>query len=288
MFNESEVDIPYVIAEIGPNFCVSDDPAKNQERLARLIDLACLSGANAIKLQLKSTNEGGYYTETDLARPAPSGSPFQTRRAYVEAREPTFQLLMGVDHYCRSRGLDWSASPWDEESLNLLMRFDVPWIKLASASLTDTVLLKEVATTGKHVILSTGMSELEEIDQAMEILGKNVTLLYCVSQYPTHPKDIDLKVMETLRKRYEVQVGYSGHERGTAITLAATAMGAVVLERHITMDKDEWGPDHSSSLSPAEFIQMCRDVRDIRRSTTGTGEKKLNQFELAAKARLRR
>ncbi len=283
-----DLTLPYVIAEIGPNFCISADPQANQERLARLIDVACVAGANAIKLQLKSL--GGYYAKEDLNKPITDPlSPFRTRGEFVRAREPDAALLTGVDAYCKSRGLDWSASPWDVTSVHLLARFHPPWVKVASASLTDLPLLAAIRAMRTHVILSTGMSTEAEVDAAVDALGSDITILHCVSTYPAIISEIDLKVMETLRDRYGCQVGWSGHERGIGTSIAAASVGAVVIERHLTMDPDEWGPDHRSSLDPAGFISMVKGVRDARRTALlGSGLKVVAPSEVPHRERLRR
>jgi N-acetylneuraminate synthase len=282
---------PYIVAEIGPNFCVSADREENELALIRLIDTAAIAGADAIKLQLKSLEPGGYYSREDLDREvADHRSPFRTRREFVMAREPDEALLALVDDHCGSVGLEWSASPWDLPSVELLSRFDVPWVKVASASITDLDLLAAVRGMAKPVILSTGMSTLEEVDRAVEALSgvPHLTLLHCVSTYPCDNSEIDLSVMETLRDRYGLPVGYSGHERGIQISVAAAALSASVIERHITLDRTAWGPDHAASLEPDGLIKLVRDCRIAWRAAHGSGVKRVLESEIPHRARLRR
>ena len=293
MFSEDEVDLPYVIAELGPNWCVSRDPEENHAALYDLIDIAKVCRASAVKLQLKSQEPGGYYTRENLDRPIDDPrSPFRTRRQYVEAREPTRRVLAAVAHYCAPRGLDWSVSCWDLPSVALLESCGhrPAWVKVASASITDTPLLEATRALGIPVVLSTGMSTLDEVDRAASTLGETLAcVLHCVSTYPCVVTEIDLRVMATLRARYGVPVGWSGHERGIEASVAAAALGAAVIERHITQSRDAWGPDHSASLELADFAQLvkgCRIAHGV--ALAGSGEKVVVPSEVPHRERLRR
>jgi sialic acid synthase SpsE len=193
-----------------------------------------------------------------------------------------------VGSHAAERGLQWFASPWDVPSVQFLEDLDVPTHKVASASLTDSELLRELARTGKPIILSTGMSTLEQIDAAVEILGTDgLVILHATSTYPLPPEEANLRTIDTLRQRYGVPVGYSGHERGLQISLAAVALGAVAVERHITLDRTMWGSDQASSLEPAGLEHLVRDIR-ILQEALGDGEKRVMPGELAPMSRLRR
>lgn len=293
LFTDDLMDLPFCVAELGPNFCVSTDETTNMQRLFRLIRAAEVADASAIKLQLKSFAPGGYYDKKDQdARPPWPSCPFPTMGAYYRAREPHTGTLNAIDAYCGIHGISWSASPWDVPSVELLGRYDTAWVKVASASITDERLLHAVRALGRHVILSTGMSTEADVDRAVEALGgTNITLLHCVSTYPAIASEVDLRVMRTLGTRHGLQTGWSSHarERDRAIAASAAAMGAVVLEAHLTHDVDfPWGPDHSSSLDPAGFHAFVRDCRMARRvALMGSGAKVVAPSEEAARKRLR-
>lgn len=276
----------YVIAELGPNWCVSADRGRNIAELRALIHAAHQCGADAVKLQLKSLS--GYYASESLDRPLDARSPFATRREYVMAREPDDEVLALVNAECTRLGLHWSASPWDEDAVYRLGAWSPPWWKVASASLTDHVLLSAIySAAASPLLLSTGMSTIAEIDDAAPALRLDFALLHCLSTYPAPEDECNLRAMATLRERFNCVVGWSGHERGLAVSIAAVAMGASIIERHLTMDRTHWGPDHASSLEPKGFAQLVRDVRVVERAM-GDGAKVPMPSEAAARARLRR
>ena len=193
-----------------------------------------------------------------------------------------------IAKYCDERGLHWFASPWDVPSVEFLEEMDVPVHKVASASVSDHELLRALAATGKPIILSTGMSTLSEIDAAVRILGTdNLIMMHATSTYPLPPEEANLRTITTLKDRYGVPVGYSGHERGLQISLAAVTLGAVCVERHITLDRTMWGSDHAASLEPAGLEHLVRDIRIIEQAL-GDGVKRVFPGEEAPKARLRR
>mgnify|MGYP006293328053 CR=1 FL=1 len=180
------------------------------------------------------------------------------------------------------------ASCWDEESVDFVSRYDVPAFKIASASITDEKLVKYTSKQGKPLILSTGMSTLEEIDEAVNWLqGHDITLLHTCSAYPSAYEDLNLMCIKTLKKRYGVRVGYSGHETGVCTSVAAVALGAEVIERHITLDRAMWGTDQAASLGPSGIIQLVRDIR-LTEKAMGDGEKRLLNSEIPIKEKLRR
>jgi N-acetylneuraminate synthase len=271
----------FVIAEIGLNHNGSVEIAK------QLIDVAAAAGANAVKFQ-KRTPE---ISTPEHMRDVPRETPWGTM-SYLDYR---YRVEFGRDEYVETgdyatvRGLEWFASPWDVPSIEFLEDLGVRAHKVASASLTDIELLEALRATGKPVILSTGMSTMEEIDRAVAVLGTDdLVLLHATSTYPMEPNEANLRMIPVLRDRFPgVPVGYSGHERGLQISLAAVAMGAVAVERHITLDRTMWGSDHAASLEPGGLTTLVRDIRIIEEAR-GDGVKKVFEGELAPKAKLRR
>lgn len=271
----------YVIAEIGLNHNGDVDLAK------RLIDVAAKAGADAVKFQ-KRTPE---ISTPEHMRDVPRETPWGTM-SYLDYRR---RVEFGRDEYivigdhATMLGLDWFASPWDVPSIDFLEDLGVVAHKVASASLTDTELLVALRETGKPVILSTGMSTIEQIDRALTTLGTDrVVLMHATSTYPLEPEEANLRAIATLRDRYPgVPVGYSGHERGLQISLAAVAIGAVAVERHITLDRTMWGSDHAASLEPTGLEHLVRDIRVIEMAL-GDGVKRVFDSERAPMAKLRR
>jgi YrbI family 3-deoxy-D-manno-octulosonate 8-phosphate phosphatase len=270
----------YVIAEIGLNHNGDVDIAR------RLIDVAADAGAQAVKFQKRTPEISTPVDMRDKLRQTPWGEmTYLDYRYRVELSREQYEK---VGSHAAERGLQWFASPWDVPSVQFLEDLDVPTHKVASASLTDSELLRELARTGKPIILSTGMSTLEQIDAAVEILGTDgLVILHATSTYPLPPEEANLRTIDTLRQRYGVPVGYSGHERGLQISLAAVALGAVAVERHITLDRTMWGSDQASSLEPAGLEHLVRDIR-ILQEALGDGEKRVMPGELAPMSRLRR
>ncbi|MDF2507091.1 MAG: N-acetylneuraminate synthase [Microbacterium sp.] len=271
----------YVIAEIGLNHNGDVDIAK------KLIDVAARAGADAVKFQKRTPEISTPEHMRDVPRETPWGvmSYLDYRRRVEFGRDEYVEI---GDH-ATMLGLDWFASPWDVPSVDFLEELNVVAHKVASASLTDTELLVRLRETGKPVILSTGMSTIEQIDRALDTLGTDrVVLMHATSTYPLEPEEANLRVIATLRDRYPgVPVGYSGHERGLQISLAAVAIGAVAVERHITLDRTMWGSDHAASLEPTGLEHLVRDIRVIERAT-GDGVKRVFDSERAPMAKLRR
>ncbi|MFF1538997.1 N-acetylneuraminate synthase family protein [Microbacterium sp. NPDC058269] len=271
----------YVIAEIGLNHNGDVDIAK------KLIDVAARAGADAVKFQKRTPEISTPEHMRDVPRETPWGvmSYLDYRRRVEFGRDEYVEI---GDH-ATMLGLDWFASPWDVPSVDFLEELNVVAHKVASASLTDTELLVALRETGKPVILSTGMSTIEQIDRALDTLGTDrVVLMHATSTYPLEPEEANLRVIATLRDRYPgVPVGYSGHERGLQISLAAVAIGAVAVERHITLDRTMWGSDHAASLEPTGLEHLVRDIRVIERAT-GDGVKRVFDSERAPMAKLRR
>jgi N-acetylneuraminate synthase len=193
-----------------------------------------------------------------------------------------------IDRYCKSLDIPWLVSCWDEESLAAMRRFDLPCFKIASALLTDDILLSKTRRLGVPLILSTGMSTLSEIDHAVEILGKQeLVLLHSCSAYPATYEELNLRAIPQLQARYGVPVGYSGHETGIPSSVAAVVLGACVVERHITLDRAMWGTDHAASLEPNGITRLVRDIRLIEKSL-GDGMKRVYESEIPILNKLRR
>jgi N-acetylneuraminate synthase len=194
-----------------------------------------------------------------------------------------------INDYCKSLDIHWFASPWDVDSVKFLAQYDIPALKVPSASLNDIELLKSMRDTQIPIILSTGMSTQEEVGEAINTLNKNdLAVLHCVSTYPTQPEDLNLNVIKTYQKKYpNIIIGYSGHETGLSTTYAAVAIGAKIIERHITLDRAMWGTDHSASVEPQGLKSLVSNIRDIE-SAMGNGIKEVTKGELPIREKLRR
>ena len=275
-------DLPvYVIGEIGLNH-------NGDVSLAlRLIDDGSGADPDLVGSQQPTPEIATPEHMRDTLRETPWGT--MTYLEYRRRVEFDAEQYAQIGAYAAARGLDWFASPWDVPSVDVLEELDVVAHKIASASVTDIELLERVAMTGKPVLLSTGMSTLEEIDRAVDTLGRDqLVLLHATSTYPMPAEEANLRTIETLRTRYPgVPIGYSGHERGLQISLAAVALGARVVERHITLDRTMWGSDHAASLEPQGFAHLVRDIRIIE-TALGDGVKRVFPGELAPRAKLRR
>jgi N-acetylneuraminate synthase len=269
----------YVVAEIGINHNGDLDLAR------RLISVAVAAGCDAVKFQKRTIEV--VYSKEELAKPRES--PFGTTN-----RELKYGLEFGpqeyeqIDDYCKAVKMPWFASCWDEGSVDIINRFNIPCYKIASASLTDDNLLRHIRSTGKPIILSTGMSTIEEIDHAVEVLGRDdLVLLHATSTYPASYPELNLRTIVTLRNRYCVPVGYSGHETGIPSSVVAVALGACCIERHITLDRAMWGSDHAASLEPNGITRLVRDIRLVEQSM-GDGVKRVLEREQPIIRKLRR
>ena len=269
----------YVIAEIGINHNGDIDLAK------KLIDVAVDAGCNAVKFQ-KRTIEVVYSTE-ELARPRES--PFGTTNADLKyALEFGQEEYAEIDRYCKEKNITWLASCWDEASVDFIDQFNPPCYKIASASLTDDDLLRYTRGKGKPVLLSTGMSTLEQIDHAVEVLGKqDLVILHACSTYPAYYEELNLRVIPMLKERYGTLVGYSGHETGLPSSVAAVTLGACLVERHITLDRSMWGSDQAASLEPNGIHRLMRDIRLVE-TAMGDGVKRVIEREVPIMKKLRR
>ena len=253
----------------------------------KLIELAADAGLDAVKFQKRTPRVCTPRDQWEIERDTPWGRmTYIDYRERVEFGEAEYRV---IDERCRQLGIDWFASPWDIESVEFLSQFDVPAHKVASACLTDDLLLRALRATGRTVILSTGMSTPEQIRHAVEVLGsRNTVLLHATSTYPAPPEQLNLRMIDTLMADYpNVPIGYSGHETGLQTTVAAVARGAVMVERHITLDRAMWGSDQAASVEPAGLTRLVRDIRVIEQAL-GDGVKQIYPGELAAMRKLRR
>ena len=269
----------YVIAEIGINHNGDVEIAK------QLIDVAAEAGCDAVKFQKRTPEICVPMDQRSKIRQTPWGE--MTYMQYKERTEFWEDEYQQIADHAAARDLQWFASPWDAPSVGFLEKFEVPVHKVASASVTDEPLLEALAETAKPVILSTGMSTIEEIDRAVELLDPcPLLLLHTTSTYPCPPEESNLRTIFTLRDRYDAPVGYSGHERGLQVTIGAVAMGAVAVERHITLDRTMWGSDHAASLEPGGLEHLVRDIR-ILEQAMGDGVKRVFPGEEEPRRRLR-
>lgn len=269
----------FIIAEIGINHNGSVSLAK------KMIDIAVTTGCDAVKFQKRTVDV--VYTKEELAKERKSVFG-NTNGDLKRGLEFGFDEYKEIDSYCKEKGILWFASCWDEESVDFMEQFDIPCYKIASASLTDDNLLKHTLSKGKPILVSTGMSTMEEIRQAVKILGEdNIVLYHCTSTYPSNADEMNLRVIETLKQEFNCPIGYSGHERGVTPSVLAAALGANSVERHITTDRTNWGSDQAASLEMAGLYHMVRDIRQVP-LLLGDGKKVVYPRELPIIDKLRR
>lgn len=269
----------FIVAEIGINHNGDLDTA------LKLIKAAKEAGCDAVKFQ-KRTVEVVYGPE-ELSRPreSPFGTTNGDLKRGLEFGESEHQA---INKSCRELGILWFSSCWDEQSVDFIEQFNPPCYKIASASITDDGLLRHHRKYQRPIILSTGMSTLSQIDHAVEVLGRgNLVLMHTTSTYPSRIEELNLRVITALRTRYQVPVGYSGHEVGLAPSVAAAALGACLVERHITLDRAMWGSDQAASVEPQGFARLVKDIRAVETSL-GDGEKRLYESEIPIMKKLRR
>ena len=268
----------YCIAEIGINHSGSLETAK------QLIDAAVEAGADAVKFQKRTIERVYTQAELDKPRESPWGT---TTRQQKEGLEFSFEQYAEISRYCGAAGIQWSASCWDELSVELIASLQPPWLKIPSALLTNAPLRRAYRKTGLPLILSTGMSTVQEIDDAVaDLAHTELTLLHCCSAYPAPDEALNLLCIPWL-KRYGKRVGYSSHSISPWPVLGAVALGAEVVEAHITLDRCSYGSDQSSSLEPKAFRKMVEEIRTIEKAL-GDGKKRLYDSEIPIKEKLRR
>ena len=269
----------FIIAEIGINHNGSLKDAK------RLIDMAVSNGCNAVKFQKRTVDV--VYSKEELERPRPNVFG-ETNGDLKRGLEFGLEEYKEIDEYCKQKNIMWFASCWDKGSVDFIDQFNPPCYKIASASLTDDELLKYTKSKGKPILLSTGMSTMEEIEHAMEILGEENTIIYhCTATYPANSDEINLNCIKTLKERFSCPVGYSGHERGIAPSILAVGLGACSVERHITLDRTNWGSDQAASLETPGLFHMVRDIRQVP-TLLSDGKKVVYEREIPIRKKLRR
>jgi N-acetylneuraminate synthase len=270
----------YVVAEIGINHNGDVETAK------RLIDAALLAGIDAVKFQKRTPELCVPVEEQDRMRETPWG--YITYLEYRHKVEFGVEEYTAIENYCQERNIPWFASVWDKPSANFMEDFDPPCHKVPSAALTDHDLLRYLRTAGRPVILSTGMSTMEEIQNAVEVLGTdNLLITHSTSTYPCEPNELNLKMIQTLREKFPCPIGYSGHEVGLIPTIVAITMGACLVERHITLDRAMWGSDQAASVEPGGFSRLMKYIR-VSEEAFGDGVKQVYESELGALQKLRR
>jgi N-acetylneuraminate synthase len=269
----------YVLAEIGINHNGDTQIAQS------LIDVAALAGCEAVKFQKRTVDVVYSPEELEKPRESPFGEKNGDLKRGLEFGQAEYDQ---IDAYCRNKPMAWTASGWDEASVDFIDQFDPPFYKIASASLTDDDLLRHTRAKGKPIVLSTGMSTLDQIDHAVDLLGtEGLILLHCCSAYPSQYADLNLKAIPALRERYGVPIGYSGHETGIATSVAAAVLGACIVERHVTLDRSMWGSDQAASLEPNGIMRVVRDIRLVE-TALGDGEKTVVPSEVPIMQKLRR
>jgi N-acetylneuraminate synthase len=270
----------FIIAEIGINHNGDLNIAK------QLIDVAVEAGCDAVKFQKRSPGRCVPKAQQKVIRKTPWGTmPYLQYRKRVEFSRADY---VQIDSYCKERGIAWFASCWDEPSVNFMEQFNPPFHKIASACLTDDNLLQTIKETNRNMILSTGMSTMEEICHAVSLLDMGRLLVaHTTSSYIFRPEELNLRMIHTLQKMFDCPIGYSGHEDGVASSLAAVTLGASFLERHITLDRSMWGSDHKISLEPDGLKRLVAESRLIEQAL-GDGVKRLYDSEKLVKVKLRK
>ena len=270
----------YVVAEIGINHNGSVDLAK------RLIDEAVRAGCDAVKFQKRTPEKALPRDQWAIIRETPWGRmPYIDYRRRIEFKWPDY---VEIDRHCANLGIDWFASCWDEESVDFIERFDPPCHKVASASVTDLPLLRKIGGAGRPVMLSTGMSTMEQIADAVEALATDKLMIaHSTSSYPCPIEALNLRMLHTLKRLYpQCPIGYSGHETGLVPTWAAVTLGATFVERHITLDRAMWGSDQAASVEITGLKRLVDAIRDIELAL-GDGIKRIHESELPSIRRLR-
>lgn len=269
----------FIAAEIGINHNGSLDLA------LQLIDAAADAGCDAVKFQKRTPELCVPESQRARIRSTPWGD--MTYMEYRHRMEFGAQEFRAIDGRCTERGLVWFASPWDVESVDFLEQFAPVAYKVPSALVTHADVLERVAATSRTIVLSTGMSMLDTVRQAVQLVGADHLLLtHCTSTYPCPPDELNLRVIQTLQAEFDCPVGYSGHEVGLPTTLAAVCLGACYVERHITLDRSMWGSDHAASVEPEGFKRLVRYIRGVE-AALGDGVKRVYDSELPIRERLR-
>jgi N-acetylneuraminate synthase len=271
----------FVIAEIGINHNGDLGIAK------QMIDAAVHARADAVKFQKRTPDVATPPDQQKQMRETPWGYiTYLDYRYKVEFNEEQY---CEIDQYCKEKGIAWMVSVWDEPSVDFMEKFDTPAYKIPSASLTDAKLIRKARATGRPLILSSGMSTMEQIKKGVEVAGENdLILMHCTSTYPCEPEELNLKMVGTLRREFpNLPIGYSGHEVGLVPSAVAVALGACMVERHLTLDRAMWGSDQAASVEPGGFERLVKYIR-VTEAALGDGVKKVYDSEKGSMKRLRR
>lgn len=270
----------YLVAEIGINHNGDLDLAK------QLIDVAQDAGVDAVKFQKRTPELCVPPEQQEKMRDTPWG--YITYLEYRHKVEFGREEYEEIDRYCRELGVGWFASVWDERSVDFMEQFDPIAYKIPSASLTDHDLLRHVRAKGGPMIVSTGMSTMDQIEESLEVIGQeNLVLCHSTSTYPCEPEELNLRVIQTLREKFSCPIGYSGHEVGLVPSALGVAMGACLVERHITLDRAMWGSDQAASVEPGGLRKLVKYIR-VTEEALGDGVKRVYDSELPSLERLRR
>ena len=270
----------YIVAEIGINHNGDIKIAKS------LIDAAVKAGCDAVKFQKRTPEICVPAEQRDQMRRTPWG--YISYMEYRHKVEFGIDEFKEIDNYCREKDITWFASCWDEPSVDFIEQFNPPCYKIPSAALTDAELLKYHRSTNRLLILSTGMSTLDQIKAAVQLIGEeDLILLHCNGTYPCPPNQLNLRTITTLSDIFDCPIGYSGHEVGLPTTLAAVTLHACFIERHITLDRAMWGSDQAASVEPQGFERLVKYIRTVE-SSLGDGVKRVYPGEKTAMERLRR
>ena len=271
----------YIIAEVGINHNGDMEVAK------QIIDAAVHAGADAVKFQKRTPDLSTPLAQQTQMRETPWG--YITYLEYRHRVEFGLEQYREIDSHCRRKGIRWMVSVWDEQAVDFMEQFDTPAYKVPSASLTDLALLQHVRETGKPMIVSTGMSTMRQIQKAVDAVGEeNLVLMHCTSTYPCEPQELNLNMVQTLRKEFpRTPIGYSGHEVGLVPSAVAVALGASLVERHLTLDRAMWGSDQAASVEPGGFERLVKYIR-VTELSLGDGVKRVYDSEKASMRKLRR
>jgi N-acetylneuraminate synthase len=271
----------YIIAEIGINHNGDLNIAK------QMIDAAVHAGVDAVKFQKRTPDIATPLDQQTQMRETPWG--YITYLEYRHKVEFNEEQYREIDRYCRDKGIAWMVSVWDQPSVDFMEKFDTPAYKIPSASLTDFDLIRKARATGRPLILSSGMSTMEQIHEGVKMAGeKDLVLMHCTSTYPCEPEELNLKMVETLRHEFpSIPIGYSGHEVGLVPSSVAVALGACMVERHLTLDRAMWGSDQAASVEPGGFERLVKYIR-VSEAALGDGVKKVYESEKSSLKKLRR